>query len=109
MFPVTTIILDSTPQLELIPAAHRLSLDPQDPDDGFISSDYSCPEGTKSFSMGAFGASMDASEFFVTCHCEDHCSWYKCRLNQPPLDCLEKERSSWKWDEKRQQLKTYMS
>ena len=100
VFPVTIIISDSTPQLELIPAAHRLSLDPPDPQDGFISSDYSCPEGTKSFSMGYFGG-MNANKVFVTCHCEDHCSWYKCRLDQPPLDCLEEESSSWKWDEQR--------
>ena len=79
----------------MIPAAQRLSSDPDRAD--FYPSDYSCPGGTKPFSMGTYNQDYR----FVTCHCEDHCSWYKCRLEQPPMDCLDVENSSWKWNAKR--------
>ena len=30
-----------------------------------------------------------------TCFCEDHCSWEKCYLNDPPKDCLENMGGAW--------------
>ena len=61
-----------------------------------IASDHFCPNGGKPFSLN----SPIENNRFVTCHCEDHCNWYKCRLEKPPSDCLDGVHASWKWDEK---------
>ena len=53
-----------------------------------LNDDYLCPKGTMAFSIGP--------NYF--CNCEDHCSWYKCRLNEPPLDCLDGKNSTWQWN-----------
>ena len=62
-----------------------------------IASDHSCPNAGKPFAINR--GYIDSSTF-VTCHCEDHCTWYKCRLRKPPSDCLDGANSSWKWNEK---------
>ena len=31
-----------------------------------------------------------------TCYCEEHCSWHKCRLSEPPKDCPGV--CNWEWD-----------
>ena len=35
-----------------------------------------------------------------TCFCEDYCTWKKCKLNIPPVECLPTESiaSKWVWD-----------
>ena len=33
-----------------------------------------------------------------TCFCEYHCSWDKCRLEDPPNECLFGTQSKWFWD-----------
>ena len=84
------MILGSGPKFELIPSAREKSESKTYP---FTSFDYLCPNKAKAFQLNP----MDAEdEIFVTCHCEDHCSWYT-----PPLNCLEGENSFWQWDEKR--------
>ena len=88
-------ILGSTTKIELIPSA-QLLLD--FPHHTFRTSDYSCPKGAKPFRVNQ---ENPQAPLFVTCNCEDHCSWYKCRLDTPPLNCLEGENSFWQWDEKR--------
>ena len=46
-----------------------------------------CPEGT----TGAWA--------YATCFCsEPHCSWEKCRLSEPPDECLIGTGSIWLWD-----------
>ena len=80
--------------MHLIPAAKSFS----DRDfNMLIASDHSCPNGGKPFAINRNGY-LDSSTF-VTCHCEDHCTWYKCRLHKPPSDCLDGVNGSWKWDE----------
>ena len=61
-----------------------------------IASDHFCPNGGKPFALN----SPTENIRFVTCHCEDHCNWYKCRLEKPPSDCLDGVNASWKWDKK---------
>ena len=39
-----------------------------------------CPENT----VGCYGFGCPN-----TCFCEEHCSWAKCRLEEPPKDCIE--------------------
>ena len=68
----------------------------------FKSSDYLCPNKAKAFQLNPMDYGMESEdERFVTCHCEDHCSWYKCKLDNPPMNCIEGENSFWQWDEKR--------
>ena len=77
----------------MIPPAKLLAEFPPHP---FKSSDYSCPNGAK-----AFRINPDKTRYlFITCHCEDHCSWYKCRLETPPSKCLDGIKGIWKWDKK---------
>ena len=86
------LIIDNAPQMHLIPEAKAFS------DRNFgtvIASDHFCPNGGKPFALN-----MIEWPRFVTCHCEDHCNWYKCRLEKPPSDCLNGVNASWKWDEK---------
>ena len=33
-----------------------------------------------------------------TCFCEDHCSWKKCRLENPPQSCLYNTKLKWDFD-----------
>ena len=33
-----------------------------------------------------------------TCFCETHCSWKKCKLDQPPHNCLSDTNLKWKYD-----------
>ena len=85
-------ILDNAPQMHLIPEAKAFS------DRNFgtvIASDHFCPNGGKPFALN-----MIEWPRFVTCHCEDHCNWYKCRLEKPPSECLNGVNASWKWDKK---------
>ena len=86
------IILGSTTKIELIPSA-QLLLD--FPHHTFRTSDYSCPKGAKPFRVNQ---ENPQAPLFVTCNCEDHCSWYKCRLETPPSKCLEGTKNFWKWD-----------
>ena len=65
----------------------------------FKASDYSCPKGAKPFRLNP-DTWIPNAPLFVTCHCEDHCSWYKCRLETPPSKCLEGTKGVWKWDKK---------
>ena len=39
-----------------------------------------CPEKT----TGCYAPGCPA-----TCYCEDHCSWQRCYLSHPPMDCLD--------------------
>ena len=32
------------------------------------------------------------------CYCEAHCRWDKCRLHEPPDECLIGTDSRWEWD-----------
>ena len=93
---ITNFILDSTTKIELIPSAELL-LD--HPHHTFRASDYSCPKGAKPFQLNT-DAWVPVAPIFVTCHCEDHCSWYRCRLDIPPSKCLEGIKGIWKWDKK---------
>ena len=80
----------------MIPSAREKSkIDPFNP---IKASDYLCPNEAKAF---LFNTKDPQDQIFVTCHCEDHCSWYKCKLDTPPLNCLEGENSFWQWDQKR--------
>ena len=88
------VILGSTTKIELIPSA-QLLLD--FPHHTFRTSDYSCPKGAKPFRVNQ---ENPQAPLFVTCNCEDHCSWYKCRLDIPPSKCLEGIKGIWKWDKK---------
>ena len=36
------------------------------------------------------------------CLCEDHCSWNGCNLEDPPLNCLLENESTWLWDSRKQ-------
>lgn len=36
-----------------------------------------------------------------TCFCEDHCSWKKCKLEQPPQKCLSDSNLQWKYDHRK--------
>ena len=31
----------------------------------------------------------------ATCYCEDHCSWERCLLTDPPTDCFEDDNGAW--------------
>ena len=67
-----------------------------------VASDYSCPNGGKPFVLTQVSPDPYVAfpnYAFVTCHCEDHCNWYKCRLEKPPHSCLDDEKSFWKWDD----------
>ena len=33
-----------------------------------------------------------------TCFCEDHCSWKKCKIRNPPLSCIENGNRKWDHD-----------
>ena len=33
-----------------------------------------------------------------TCYCQDHCSWQKCTLLEPPEECLRDTNGSWQWE-----------
>ena len=35
-----------------------------------------------------------------TCYCEDHCSYERCALYDPPSECLAGTNSKWAWDSK---------
>ena len=48
-----------------------------------------CPEGTKGCTDGRCP---------YTCFCEEHCSWEKCALEDPPDHCLSRVNSKWIWD-----------
>ena len=95
-FITTNSISDSTTKVELIPSAKLL---PDLPPHTFKSSDYSCPDGAKAFRIN-LDTYPRQNPLFVTCHCEDHCSWYKCRLETPPSKCLDGIKGIWKWDKK---------
>ena len=45
-----------------------------------------CPEATKS---------CDAPECMATCFCEDHCSFEKCKFDDPPKRCLDGTTGKW--------------
>ena len=45
-----------------------------------------CPK----YTVGCYGLGCPN-----TCFCEEHCSWEKCRLEEPPKDCLEKLGGVW--------------
>ena len=99
IFIITTnLILGSGPKIELIPSAREKTESKSYP---FKSSDYLCPNKAKAFQLNPMDYGMESEdERFVTCHCEDHCSWYKCRLETPPSKCLEGTKGVWKWDKK---------
>ena len=54
-----------------------------------IPSSDGCPENTRG-----------CEEFSCprTCYCEDHCSWERCTLSEPPQKCLYGTNAEWKWD-----------
>ena len=37
-----------------------------------------------------------------TCFCEDHCSWKKCKLKDPPRRCLLNANRTWKFNEEKE-------
>ena len=88
------LFLASTTNIELIPSARLLS---DSPNYHFTPSDYSCPNGAKPFQLTK--SEREDYDEFVTCHCEDHCSWYNCKLLTPPSNCLKGTKNYWKWDE----------
>ena len=91
--------LDSAPKINMVPKAKMLSNSGRQ---YYVPSDYSCPNGAKKYQLNPSDNTYDPLiEVFVTCHCEDHCSWNKCRLENPPSNCLDGVNSSWQWDEKR--------
>ena len=57
--------------------------------DVLIPSSSGCPENTRG-----------CEEFSCprTCYCEDHCSWERCTLSEPPQKCLHGTNAEWKWD-----------
>ena len=82
--------------MQLIPAAEALTERLSWP---VVASDYSCPNGAMPFVLNSHGQE-NLGRVFITCHCEDHCNWYKCRLEKPPLSCLDEEKSFWQWDDR---------
>ena len=46
------------------------------------------------------GARHRKAAGFLTCNCEDHCSWEACRLTNPPHNCISsmKKDTVWAWD-----------
>ena len=46
-----------------------------------------CPEKT---------IGCDAPGCPTTCFCEDHCSWERCSLTDPPMECLDDMNGEWK-------------
>ena len=52
-----------------------------------------CPYGTR----GCNDAGCSNTCF---CEKEDHCSWKKCKLDEPPHDCLKGTNSKWTKDNK---------
>ena len=87
--------------MQLIPAAEALT---EKLSWKAVASDYSCPNGGKPFVLNPYDYDKhqytNPEHAFVTCHCEDHCNWYKCRLEKPPHSCLDEEKSFWKWDDR---------
>ena len=57
-----------------------------------IPSSDGCPENTRG-----------CEEFSCprTCYCEDHCSWERCTLSEPPQKCLHGTNAEWKWELRR--------
>ena len=47
--------------------------------------------------VGAFGCIDRACP--NSCYCEDHCSWKKCKLEDPPEGCLIHSDRKWFYDE----------
>ena len=85
--------------MQLIPAAEELTEKLSWFRGKVVASDYSCPNGGKPF-VSTPVTNENTNHAFVTCHCEDHCNWYKCRLEKPPVSCLDEETSFWKWDDR---------
>ena len=56
-----------------------------------------CPFGT---------IGCDKIECPKACFCEDHCSWNKCKLENPPVGCLGHSNRKWEYDEKELYWKT---
>ena len=56
----------------------------------------SCPESTVGYFEEVECASQNfKSRIYPTCFCEDHCSFEKCRLDEPPYDCLRGKLVEW--------------
>ena len=49
-----------------------------------------CPRQTKGCSE--FGCPN-------TCYCEDRCNWERCKLSQPPKECLRNTNSTWQQED----------
>ena len=66
---------------------------PQRPNEG-------CPENTIDYHANCSTSAVSSCEKLEKCFCEDHCSWDKCYLLEPPQRCLSgsKEESEWFWD-----------
>ena len=43
-----------------------------------------------------------------TCFCEDHCSWKKCRLENPPKSCVADSIRKWYFDDGKKYWKTIL-
>ena len=54
-----------------------------------------CPEGASSYVRLLEGSTYNT---ITACYCEDHCGWEKCRLYEPPNECLIDRDSIWVWD-----------
>ena len=55
-------------------------------------------------SSGSYGCEDDGCP--STCFCEDHCSWRKCKLTEPPQSCVKNSRRIWIYDQRRNYWKT---
>ena len=98
-----SFITDFSTKTELIPQVHKTSEDPLQTSPPLNPSDYDCPDGSSPFIMGetVVGTTWQQVKDTTTCYCEDHCTWYTCRLENPPLDCLVGTNSEWKWDQQK--------
>ena len=55
-------------------------------------------EGTIIAPRPTNGCPINTIDGIDTCFCEDHCSWNKCRLAKPPIQCLGNTVYEWKWN-----------
>ncbi len=85
--------LASVTSADLIPPAQTIGNG-----DAYDVSQYKCPDGLTSFKLGNTPDMTGFMTGFYSCSCEDHCRWDRCRLDNPPTDCLSKIDAKWMRD-----------
>ena len=58
---------------------------------GFLPDANGCPKNTRLHYRGE-------NEEYMTCSCEEHCSWDLCRLEEAPEACLQGTARQWVWN-----------